>query len=73
MTTMRNDQNGTVIIYLCIDDMLCKGGKKAIDMFKKKINEHFLTMEEGKVDDYVECMIKRINGSKKSSFNLNQK
>ena len=50
---MRNDQNGTVIIFLCIDDTLCVGDKKAIDIFKKEIKEHFVTKEEGKMDDYV--------------------
>ena len=59
---MRNDQNGTVIIFLCIDDTLCVGDKKAIDIFKKEIKEHFVTKEEGKVDDHVGCMVKRING-----------
>ena len=59
---MRNDKNGTVIVHLYIDDMLGVGDKKALDIFKKKIKEHFATKEEGKVDDYVGCMIKRIKG-----------
>ena len=59
---MRNDKNGTVIVHLYINDMLGVGDKKALDIFKKKIKEHFATKEEGKVDDYVGCMIKRIKG-----------
>ena len=59
---IRNDQNRTVIVRLYIDDMLCVGDKKALDTFKKEIKEHFVTKEEGKVDDYMGCMIKRING-----------
>ena len=58
---MRNGQNGTVIVCLYIDDILCVGDKKALDTYKKEIKEHFVTKEEGKVDDYVGCMIKRIN------------
>ena len=58
---MRNDHNGTVIICQCIDDTLCLGDKKAIHMFKKEIKENFVTKEEGKVDDYVGCMIKKSN------------
>ena len=58
---MRNDQNGTVIVCLYIDDTLCVGDKKALDTFKKHIKEHFVTKEEGKVEDYMGCMIKRIN------------
>ena len=58
---MRNDQNGTVIVCLYIDDTLCVGDKKALVTFKKKIKEYFVTKEEGKVDDYVGYMIKRTN------------
>ena len=48
--------------FLYIDDTLCVGDKKALDALKKEIEEYFVTKEEGKVDDYVVCMIKRING-----------
>ena len=44
-----------------IDDTLCIGNKKAIETFKKEIKKHFVT-KEGKIDDHVGCMIKRING-----------
>ena len=79
---MRNDQNGTVIVCLYIDDTLCVGDKKALDTFKNKIKEHFVTKEEGKVEDYSGCMIKRTNSGillhqsnliKKLSFNLSKK
>ena len=53
--------DGTIIIYLYIDDMLCVGDKKALNIFKKEIKEHFVTKEEGKVDNYVGFMIKRNN------------
>ena len=58
---MRNDQNKTVIVCIFIDNTLCIGDEKAIDIFKKDIKEHLVTKEEGKVDDYVGCMMKRIN------------
>ena len=58
---MRNDQNRIVIICLYIDETFYIGDKKAIDIFKKEIKEHFVTKTEGKVDDYVGSMIKRIN------------
>ena len=79
---MRNDKSRTVIVCLYIDDALYVGDKKLLDTFKKVINEHFVTKEEGKVDDCVGCMIERINGGiilhqsdliKKISFNLNKK
>ena len=59
---MRNDQNGTIIVCLYIDDTLCVGDRKAIDAFKKEMKKYFVTKEEGKVEDYVGCMIKKING-----------
>ena len=79
---MRNDQNGTIIVCLYIDYKLCVEDKKALDTFKKEIKEHFVTKEEGKVENYVGCMIERINGRlllhqsdliKISSFNLSKK
>ena len=50
---MRNDQNGTIIICLYIDDTLCVGNKRAINIFKKEIKKYFVTKEEGKLDDWV--------------------
>ena len=44
-----------------IDDTLCVGDKKALDAFKKELKKYFVTKEEGKVEDYVGCMIKKIN------------
>ena len=40
---MRNDQNGTIIVCLYIDDILCIGDKEAIDAFKKEIKKYFVT------------------------------
>ena len=44
-----------------MDDTLCVGDKKGIGIFKKEVKKNF-TKEEGKVDYYVGCMIKRIDG-----------
>ena len=57
---MRNDQNRTVIVCLYIGDTLCVGDKKALDSFKKEIKEYFVTKEEGKVEDYVGCMLRQL-------------
>ena len=59
---IRNDQNGIIIVCLYIDDTLCMGDKKALDTFKKEIKIYFVTKEEGKVEDNVGCIIKKING-----------
>ena len=45
---IRNDRNGTIIVCLYIDDMLCVGDKEAIDAFKKEIKKYFGTKEEAK-------------------------
>ena len=56
---MRNDQNGTIIVCLYIDDTLCVGDKEALDAFKKEIKKYFVMKEEGEVEDYVGCMIRK--------------
>ena len=59
---MRNDQNGTIIACLYIDDTLYVGDKKVLDTFKKEIKKYFVTKEDSKVEDDMGCMIKKING-----------
>ena len=39
---MKNDKNRTIIICLYIDNMLCVGDTKAIDIFKEEIKKIFL-------------------------------
>ena len=56
---MRNDQNETSIVCLYIDDTLCVGDKEVIGAFKKEIKKHYVTKEEGKVQDYMGCMCHR--------------
>ena len=56
---MRRDMNGVVYVGLYVDDNLCCGDKLAIEAFKREIREHFNTKEEGKMDEYVGCQVKR--------------
>ena len=59
---MKENENGIIIICLYIDDTLYVREKLAIKKFKKQIREYFVTKEEGTVNEYVGCMIKRVNG-----------
>ena len=75
-------KDGTIIFCLYIDDTLCVGDKEAIDAFKKEIMKYFVMKGEGKVEDYVGCIIKKINSGillhqsdvlRKSNFNSSKK
>ena len=61
---VRNDEHGVVMIAIYIDDTLCIGSKKAIDQLKTDIKKHFSTKEEGEMEEYVGCEIKRIGKHK---------
>ena len=52
---------GTVVICLYIDDTLCAGEKEAIIFFKKELRKFFATKEEGTMDEYVGCQVKKVN------------
>ena len=41
--------------------MSCVRDKLAIKKFKRRIKENFVTKEEGTVNEFVGCMIKRVN------------
>ena len=58
---MKENENGIIIRCLYIEDMLCVGDKLAIEKFKEEKKECFVTKEEGAVNEYVGCMIKREN------------
>ena len=58
---LREDESGTVLICVFINDTLCAGPKKALDNFKTELKTFFATKEEGKMDEYVVCQIKRFN------------
>ena len=55
----RKDTKGTVIVCVYIDDTLCVGEAEAVDAFKKELQAHFDTKEEGQMDEYVGCKVKR--------------
>ena len=59
---MKENENGIIIMCLYIDDTLCVGEKLAIEKFKKEIKKYFVMKEEGAVNEYVGCIIKRVNG-----------
>ena len=58
---MRRNDTGTVVICLYIDDTLCAGEKESITLFKKELRKFFATKEEGIMDEYVGCQVKKIN------------
>ena len=58
---MRKNDAGTVVICVYNNDALCVGEKDALDQFKKELRTFFATKEEGTMDKYVGCQIKRIN------------
>ena len=58
---MREDENGSVVLCVYIDDTLCAGHKKALEVFKQELKNFFATKEEGELDEYVGCQIKRVN------------
>ena len=56
---MREDDAGTVIICLYIDDTLIVGDESAIRKFKDEIEIYFTTKQEGEMTEYVGCKVKR--------------
>ena len=60
----RITDEGPVILAIYIDDTLCIGPQKAIEKMKKDIAKHFCTKEEGKMDEYVGCEVRRISDRK---------
>ena len=56
---MRKTEHGIVMIAIYIDDTLCIGSKNAIEQLKNDISKHFSTKEEGIMDEYVGCEVKR--------------
>ena len=60
---MQENEIGIIIISLYIDNALCVGDILAIEKFKKEIKVYYFTKEEGAVNEYVGCMIKRVNSA----------
>ena len=55
----RNTEDGIVIVCVYIDNTLCVGDEKAVKKFKNEIKKHFETKEEGNMNEYVGCKVKR--------------
>ena len=60
---IRTTNEGAVIVCVYINDTLCVGDKEAIEEFKIELKHHFLIKEEGEMQKYVGCKVKKI-GSK---------
>ena len=54
----RNNDDGTLIICIYVDDILQIGDKKAIDKFGEEIKNIFTVKSVGDLDDYLECEIR---------------
>ena len=59
----RKDATGTVIVCIYIDDTLCAGDDSAIEIFKQELRVHFDTKEEGLMEEYVGCKVRREKGN----------
>ena len=59
---IRKNGLGTVIVCLYIDDTMVVGDEKAVNDFKKHLAKFFSTKEEGRMTEYVGCMVKRHDG-----------
>ena len=59
---IRKGENGNVSLMICIyiDDTLVIGTQSAIEEFKKEIKQFFKTKEEGPMNDYVGCLVKKV-------------
>ena len=58
---MHKSSIGTVVICVNINNTLCTGDKRSLDVFKGELRTFFATKEEGTMDEYVGCQIKRVN------------
>ena len=56
---IKNDENEIVMIAIYIDDTLYIGSKKAVDQLKIDVRKHFCTKEEGIMEEYVGCEVRR--------------
>ena len=59
---MRGNSVGSMVICVYIDDTLCIGHIEALNFLKDELKNHFATKEEeGKLEEYVGCQIKKLN------------
>ena len=53
----RTDDNGTLIICVYVNDILCIRDRKAIDLIKKELSKYFSVKDERKMEEYVGCSV----------------
>ena len=59
---------GTVILCICVDNMLVVGDKEAVGAFKREIKESLNTRKKGRLDKYVGCKVIRKDNNKLHMF-----
>ena len=55
----RINDNGTVIICVYVDNILCVRDQRAIDAMKNELTKYFLVKDEGRMEEYVGCLVVR--------------
>ena len=58
----RTDEFGTVVVCIYVDDGLIVGNKPAIEKALKDIGGEFKIIKNGKLDDYIGCVVKKEEG-----------
>ena len=55
----QSEDNGTLIICVYVDDILCICNQQAIDSLKVELAKYFAVKDEGKIEEYVGCLVMR--------------
>ena len=53
----RTDNDNTIIIFVYMDDFLCIGDRKTIDLIKKELSKYVSVKDTGKMEEYVGCLV----------------
>ena len=53
----RTDDTGMLIICVYVDNMLCIGERKAINLIKTELLKYFSVKDKGKMEKYVGCSV----------------
>ena len=57
----RENEAGTLIVCVYVDDILCIGDRSAIDSIKIELAKYFSVKDEGRMEEYVGCSVIRNN------------
>ena len=55
----RSNKFGNIVVCVYVDDNMCIGNRKAIDVFKDELKKYFSIKDEGKMEEYVGCSVYR--------------